>query len=224
MKKTMILLLLTLAICSLSAATVYVGGELGINSNSIIAGRGYSGYEYSAAVGADFSVPVVVEFTPNIALQTGLSLQEKAYEYTKNVKVKGETDTIFVYSVSNCFVELPLALRMSINFGGSRWGAFCTVGGYLGYWAYGTRSGNAYGFTSVRPVEEETDLSLYNRFEAGVSLAGGVDVEFGSYDAYLLFGYSLSLTDMNKSQKYASYPVHNSTVSVAAGLLWGINK
>ncbi len=224
MKKTMTLLLLTLALCSLSAATVYVGGEIGINSNSVIAGSGYSGYEYSASAGADIAVPVVVEFTPNFALQTGLSLQGKAYGYTKNVTIKGENNTIFAYSVGNSFIELPLSLRMSLNFGGSRWGAFCTVGGYLGYWTYGMRSGAAYGFTSARPVEEETDLSLYNRFEAGVSLAGGVDVEFGSYDAYLLFGYSLSLTDMNKSQKYASYPMHNSTVTVAAGLLWGINK
>ncbi len=224
MKKTMTLLLLTLALCSLGAATVYVGGELGINSNSVIAGSGYSGYEYSPSAGAGIAVPVTVEFTPHIALQTGLTFQWKAYGYTKNVTIKGEKNTIFSYGVNNGFMELPLALRLSINFGESRWGAFCTAGGYLGFWTYGERAGDAFGFTSVRPVEEETDLSLYNRFEAGVSLSGGIDVEFGKYEAYLLLGYSISLTDMNKSQKHASYPVHNSTVAVAAGILWGINK
>lgn len=224
MKKTMTLLLLTLALCSLSAATVYVGGEVGINSNSVIAGSGYSGYEYSHGKGLDISVPVVVEFTPNIALQTGASFQMKGYGYMKNVTIKGEKTEILEYSVMNSFVEVPLALRLSLSFGGSRWGAFATLGGYCGYWAHGYRTGEAYGLTSVRPAEEDTDLSLYNRFEAGLSAALGADVEFGSFDAYLLVGYSISLTDMNKSQKYASYPVHNSTVTVAAGLLWGVNK
>lgn len=224
MKKTMTLLLLTLALCSLSAAAVYVGGEVGINSNSIIAGSGYSGYEYSGGRGVDISLPVVVEFTPNIALQTGASFQMKGYGYMKNVTIKGEKTEILEYSVMNSFVEVPLALRLSLSFGGSRWGAFATLGGYCGYWVYGYRTGDAYGLTSVRPVEEKTDLSLYNRFEAGLSAAVGADVEFGSFDAYLLVGYSISLTDMNKSQKYASYPMHNSTVTVAAGLLWGVNK
>lgn len=224
MKKTMTLLLLTLALCSLSAATVYVGGEVGLNSNSIIAGSGYSGYEYSGGRGVDISLPVVVEFTPNIALQTGASFQMKGYGYMKNVTIKGEKTEILEYSVMNSFVEVPLALRLSLSFGGSRWGAFATLGGYCGYWVYGYRTGDAYGLTSVRPVEEKTDLSLYNRFEAGLSAAVGADVEFGSFDAYLLVGYSISLTDMNKSQKYASYPMHNSTVTVAAGLLWGVNK
>ncbi len=224
MKKTMTLLLLTLALCSLSAATVYVGGEVGLSSNSIIAGSGYSGYEYSIGKGADISVPVVVEFTPNIALQTGASFQMKGYGYMKNVTIKGEKTEILEYSVMNSFVEVPLALRLSLSFGGSRWGAFAVLGGYCGYWVHGYRTGEAYGLTSARPVEEETDLSLYNRFEAGLSASVGADVEFASFDAYLLVGYSISLTDMNRSQKYASYPMHNSTVTVAAGLLWGINK
>ncbi len=224
MKKTMTLLLLTLTLCSLSAATVYVGGEVGINSNSVIAGSGYSGYEYSRGRGFDISVPVVVEFTPNIAIQTGASFQMKGYGYMKNAAIKGEKFEILEYSVMNSFIEVPLALRLSLSFGGSRWGAFAVLGGYCGYWTHGYRTGEAYGLTSARPVEEDTDLSLYNRFEAGLSAALGADVEFGSFDAYLLVGYSISLTDMNRSQKYASYPVHNSTVTVAAGLLWGVNK
>lgn len=224
MKKTMTLLLLALALTSLSAATVYVGGEVGINSNYIIAGSGYSGYEYLSAGGLDIRVPVVVEFTPNIALETGASFQTKPYGYTKSVTVKGEKNDIFGYDEVNSFIEIPLSLRLSIDFGGSRWGAFATLGGYCGYWVYGFRTGVAYGLTSGRPVEEKTDLSYYNRFEAGLSASVGADVEFGSFDAYLLVGYSIALTDMNKSQKYASYPVHNSTVTVAAGLLWGVNK
>lgn len=166
-----------------------------------------------------------MEFTPNIALQTGASFQMKGYGYMKNAAIKGEKFEILEYSVMNSFIEVPLALRLSLSFGGSRWGAFAVLGGYCGYWAHGYRTGEAYGLTSARPVEEEdTDLSLYNRFEAGLSAALGADVEFGSFDAYLLVGYSISLTDMNRSQKYASYPVHNSTVTVAAGLLWGVNK
>ena len=224
MKKLVTLLTLVLVVFGLSAATVYVGGEVGLNTNSIIAGKGYSGYTFTPSLGCSLTVPVVVEFTPSLGLQTGVTYVKKSYDYDKTLKIKGQEETLFKYNCENGFVEIPVAFRYSLNIAGSRWNAFATVGGFIGFWTDGERAGEAYGSTSGRSVDEKTDLSLYNRFQAGVSASAGVDVEFGTMEAYLSFGYSLTLTSLNKSQKHASYPVHNSTFTVAAGLLWGIDK
>ncbi len=226
MKKTIILLLLVTALCSLGAATVYVGAEAGLNGNAIIAGKGYSGYDYTKMFGGSLSVPVVVEFTPNLALQTGASFVMKDYIYSKTITYQGQQGTVLGYVCMNGFAEIPFALRCSVNFGKSNWGAFATVGGFVGFWAGGIRTGKVYGFMSseAQDVEDDLDLDYYNKVQAGVSASAGFDVEFGSFDAYLSVQYALSLTDLNKTQKYAQYPVHNSTVTVAAGLLWGVNK
>ena len=224
MKKTMTILLLTLAVFSLGAATVYVGGEAGGNTNAIIAGEGYSGYTYTPASGSSISVPVVVEFSYGMGLETGLSYVKKSYDYDKYIKVAGTEGTLFKYSVENGFLEIPVLFRYSFAIAGSRWNVFAAVGGFAGFWLSGMRTGAVYGFSSERPVEEKTDLSYYNWFQAGVTASAGIGYSFTSCEVYVKAGYSLTLTDLNRSQKHASYPVHNSTVTVAAGILWGINK
>ena len=224
MKKTLTVILLALTLSCLGAATVYIGGEGGLTLNSIIAGKGYGGYEYNTKASSSFSIPVVVEFTPSFGLQTGVSFVTKSYDYTKTVTTKGVASTILGYTCSNSFIEVPVAFRYSLTFGESRWGAFFTAGGFAGFWAYGNRSGQVTGFTSVQSVDEDTDLSYYNRFQAGVSASLGVECEFGKCDAYLSFGYALTLTNLNRSQKYDSFPVHNSTMTVAAGIMWGVNR
>ncbi len=226
MKKLITLLTLVLVVFGLGAATVYVGGEAGLTFNSIIAGRGYNGYEYSKGTGFAVSVPVVVEFSHGLGLQTGASVAFKSYDYSKTITVQSQTGTMLQYRCDNCFLEIPVAFRYSLGFGNSGFGVFATVGGFAGYWVGGMRKGFAYGFMAedTSNVEDDLDLDYYNRWQAGVSAGAGIDYEFGSCDVSLSFTYALALTDLNRSQKYASFPEHNSTLTVAAGILWGINK
>ena len=235
MKRLVTLLTLVLVALSLSAAVTYsVGVEGGADYNTIIAGKGYRDYTYSGKISYTVSVPVVVEFTPSLGLQTGVTFAEKDYHYGRTLSytdTSGETSSIRTidYILYNGFLELPVAFRYTLNFGeDSDWAVYATAGGYLGYWLKGRRTGSILGSSLVgatENIDEAVNFDYYNRFEAGVNASLGVKWQFSEkFDAHVQIGYSLSLTDMNKYQKHGSYPIHNSTVTVSGGLMWGINK
>lgn len=224
MKKTIIILMLVLASFSLSAAVYYVGAEGGVTLNTVIAGKGYRDYKYNLGVGYKVSVPFVVEFTDNLGLETGLSVYGKYYRYSQVVNAYGKKQTNFDLDVRNGYLSLPVAFRLSVPVSSS-FDIFTTLGGFMGFWVYGNRSGSVVNGNSAKEsVNEYTDLSLYNIFDAGVRATLGAGMSFGPFLGYLEGEYCLSLTDMNKSQKYGSYHIHNSTFLVTLGILWGINK
>lgn len=224
MKKTIILLSLLLTALTLSAATFYTGAEGGLTFNSIAASKGYRSYDYGMAMGFKASVPVVVTFSDNLGLETGISFYSRNYSYSQNVKNdSGEMQSNFDLVIQNGFITLPVMFRFSIPAGDFDF--YTSLGGFAGFWLYGKRDGSVRnGNDRTEEVSERTDLSLYNRFEAGVSLKIGADMNFGSFRGYVEGEYDFSLTDMNKDQKYGAYRVHNSTFSVTLGILWGINK
>lgn len=223
MKKTIVILMLILASFSLSAAVYYVGAEGGVTLNSVIAGKGYRDYKYNLGVGYKASLPFVITFTDNLGLETGLSVYGKYYKYSQEVSTGNSKQMNFNLDVRNGFLTLPIAFRLS--FPVSSFDIYTTLGGYMGFWVYGNRSGVVInGNSEKESVNEYTDLSLYNIFDAGVRASIGAGMNFGHFFGYLQGEYCLSLTDMNKAQKYGSYPIHNSTFLVTLGILWGINK
>lgn len=223
MKKPIVILTLLSVMLGLSAASYYVGAEGGVTFNTVIAGKGYRSYEYDWAVGCKASLPFVVQFNDNFALETGLSLYGKSYSYLQKVDASGEKQTNFDLSVKNGFMSIPLLLRVYIPVG--KFDFYAAAGGWLGFWAYGSRKGSVMnGNDKSESVEEKTDLSLYNRFDAGVSAKLGFDVDFGPVRGYVEGEYGLTLTDMNVRQKHGSFPVHNSTFSLTVGALMEIAK
>ncbi len=223
MKKTITLLSLVLVAFSLSAATYYVGADGGVTLNNVIAQKGYRNYDYSMGVGYKVSIPIVITFNDNLGLESGVSVYGKYYKYSQTVDAGGKKQANFDLNIRNGFLTFPVAFRLAFPI--SNFEIFTTLGGYLGAWVYGNRSGSVInGNDKSESVNEYTDLSLYNRFDAGVRSTVGAGVNFGQFLAYLQGEYDFSITDMNKRQKYGSYKIHNSTFLVTLGILWGINK
>ncbi len=223
MKKAISILTLLCVMLALPAVSYYVGADGGVTFNTVIAGKGYRNYEYDWGTGYKASIPFVVEFSDNLALETGFSLYGKSYNYSQKVETGETKQTNFDLSVRNGFVTLPLLVRFSVPFG--KFGLYSSLGGWVGFWAYGTRSGSVVnGNDNSESVSEKSDLSLYNRFDAGVSAKLGFDVDLGPVMGYVEGEYDLALTDMNVRQKYGSFPIHNSSFSVTVGALVEIAK
>ncbi len=236
MKKTASLILILFLVYSLGAAVVSVGCEMGPNYNMIIAGKGYRDYRYEGKFNLTARAPVVIEFTPSIGLQTGVVYIEREYGYRRSAVNKSLSaistepyyfDTID-YEFHNQFLDFPLALRYTYTFGESGWSVYGTLGGFAGFWIDSKRAGAGLNVDlepQMDAVSDELDLDYFNRFDAGVEAAVGVKWQFSKkVDAHVSLGYALSLTDMNKAQEHGSYPVHNSTLSLTGGVMWGINR
>ncbi len=215
-------LFVMLTLCATST-TYYVGVEGGLTINSVVAGKGYRNYKYSKEIGYKAAVPVVIMFTDNLGLDTGLVMYGKNYKGSQTVRVDNNNQVNYNLEITNGFLELPVAFRASMSL--NSFDFYITAGGYMGFWLYGNRSGTVVNANNkTEDVNETTDLSLYNRFEAGLTAKAGTAVNFGAFKGYAQYEYSFALTDMNKGQKYGAYPIHNSTSSFTLGLLWGINK
>ncbi len=222
MKKTVTILLLLSVMLSLSAATYYVGADGGMTANTVISGDGYRNYKYDARVGYRASLPVVVMFTDNLGLDTGIAVYGKYYNASQTVMNGIKSQENYNLNINNVFIELPLAFRASLPLGAS-FDAYFSVGGYLGWWIYGQRTGSVINMNEVKEnVNEKTNLSYYNRLDAGASTKIGFGYSFSSFRAYVESECALSITDMNRSQTYGSFPIHNFTYAVTLGLLWRV--
>lgn len=227
MKKTITALFFLLMVFSLSAAALSVGLEAGADWNGIIAGEGYRNYRYSNKTGFTVSIPVLLELMPSLELETGLSYTMKNYGYSRTVEDDSASVRTLDYSRYNHFIEVPVALRYTDTLGGGSVSLFASVGGFFGLWVYGSRSGYAYSISrnpGLIPFDEKTDLENYNICQAGVSASLGVKFKLSDRaDSYIRAGYCLALTDLNRAQKYGSYPIHNSTVTLTGAVTWRVN-
>ncbi len=224
MKKTVTILLLLSVMLSLSATTYYVGADGGMTATMVVAGEGYRDYKYSVGLGYKASVPVVIMFDKHLGLDTGISLYGKYYKSAQSIKSGSTSQDNFVLDVKNGFLEFPIALRAILPIGSSI-DAYFSLGGYVGWWLYGVRSGSVMNMNDEKEsVSEMTDLSYYNRLDAGISTKIGCGYSFDSFRLYGENEFAFSLTDMNKAQKYGAFPIHNITYSVTLGLLWRIDK
>lgn len=228
MKKFISLLSLILLALSLSAATCYVGFEAGADYNMVIAGKGYRDYSYTGKFNFTSSLPVLIGLTPSIGIETGLSYYARDYGYRRTVKDGSDTYDTLDYVRYNHFIELPVALCYTFNRPDSDNAFFLSGGGFVGYWVSGKRAGLAYNMGTepgLTPFDEKTDLNSYNRFQAGIIMSLGMKWQLlENMTCHIRLGYSLSLTDLNRYQKYGAYPIHNSTLYLTCGLMWGIKK
>ncbi len=228
MKKTIAVLLLLLAMFSLSAVSVSVGVEAGADYNGIISGEGYRNYSYSNRIGFTASVPVLVTLTPSLALETGLTYYMKNYGYSRTVEDDSAAVKTLDYNRYNHFIEIPVALRYTDTLSeNGTFSLFASFGGFIGFWVYGSRSGYAYSISrtpGLLPFDEKTELENYNITQAGLESSLGVSWKLSERaDAYMRAGYSITLTDLNRAQKHGSYPIHNSTVTLTGAVTWRVN-
>ncbi len=219
MKKLTVFCIFLLSLMSLSAAVYYVGADGGVTFNSVIAGKGYRDYKYDYSVGYKAEVPVVISFNDYLAFESGVSIYGKNYKYSQSVKDQVNFD----YTINNGFLSFPFSLKVSYPI--KDFSLFLSLGGYMGGWLYGSREGTAVSQNDREvDVSEKTDLSHYNRFDAGIRVRIGAGYEFYCIKVYTAVEYLYSLSDMNKRQKYGSYPIHNSTFALTLGLLYRINN
>ncbi len=221
MKKTVAIIVISAVMLTLGAATYYVGADGGVTLGNVISGGGYRDYRYSWAAGYKASIPVVISLDENIAVETGVSMYGKYYRGSQFLT------SLFTYTyqldVKNGFLEFPLSFR--VTFPVNIVDIYLSLGGFMGAWLYGSRNGTVLDMNGKDvPVDEVTDLSYYNRFDAGMSAKFGVAVNLGAFKLYLENEASLSLTDMNVRQKHGANPIHNFTYAATLGVLWGINK
>lgn len=224
MKKLTLALFLILTVVSVYGSSVSIGLESGMDYNMIAAGKGYKDYIYSGKFGFTASIPVLIEFTPSLALETGLSYYMKNYGYSRTATDDSVSIKTLDYACYNHFLELPLAFRYTCNIPGSKLSLFASLGGFCGFWVYGSREGYIYSVSTkpgLIPFSDITNLESYNVFHAGLLTTLGAQWKFSKrLRASVRAGYSVMLSDLNKREKYGSYPVHNSTVTLTAALMW----
>lgn len=227
MKRTVAVIFFILAVFSAYAVGVSSGFEAGADYNMIIAGRGYRNYAYSGKFGIAATVPVLIEFTPSLSIETGLSYYMKDYGYSRTAVDDQKEVMTLDYGCFNHFLELPLAFRYTLALQDGGLSLFASAGGFIGLWIYGSRSGYAYSVSvepALTPFSGKTELGNYNIFHAGVSASLGLKWKFKEgMDGSLRAGYSLTLTDLNKAQRRGAYPVHNTTVSLTGAVMWRFN-
>ena len=235
MKKIFALVLLVLTVFSLGAVTYHVGFSAGGDLNFVIAGKGYRDYTYGGKVGFTGGIDFLLDFTKSFSLESTVTYMNRGYSYKRSASGVTTLD----YKVANGYLILPVAVRITFPLPSketdvteeeteagkkSDFSLFISAGGFAGFWLDGRRSGTVKGISGSEDVDEETDLESYNRFDAGALVSLGVSADVGKFDIYLKLSYLQSLTDMNRAQAHGSYPIHNSTVSLTLGVLWGINK
>lgn len=228
MKRLTPALFLILAVVSVYGSTVSIGLESGMDYNMIIAGKGYKDYIYSGKFGVLASIPVLIELTPSLALETGLSYYMKNYGYSRTVRDDSVSIKTLDYACYNHFLEFPLAFRYTWNIPGSKLSLFLSLGGFCGFWVYGSREGSIYSVSTkpgLIPFSDRTNLESYNVFHVGLLTTLGTQWKLSKrLRGYIRAGYSVMLSDLNKREKYGSYPVHNSTVTLTAALIWSFEQ
>ena len=228
MKRLTALLLIMLAVFSLPATTISIGFEAGADYNMIITGNGYRNYTYSNKIGIAATLPVLVEFTPSLGLETGISYYMKNYGYSRTVTDGEASVKTLDYERYNHFIEIPVGFHYTYAIPLSNTlSLMASAGGFIGFWVYGSRAGYAYSATlkpELTHFEEKVNLDHYNIFQAGVYATLGSKWQFSRMaDFYVRAGYYLTLTDLNKPQKYGGHPAYNSTITLTAGIMWRVN-
>ena len=220
MKKFIVFCVFLFVLMNLSAVDYHIGANGGVTFNTVVAGKGYRDYTYDYRTGYKAGVPFVVSFNDYFGLESGIAVYGKNYRYTQSVEYNNQTN--FDYVIRNGFLSFPLSVYASYPM--KDFFVFLSLGGYVGVWLYGSREGTAFNQNDRKvDVSEKIDFSYYNRFDGGIRLCLGAGYEFHSFEIYTAFEYLYSISDMNKRQKYGSFPIHNSTFSITLGLLYRIN-
>ncbi len=221
MKKTAAIFIMMLIVFSLTAGSFYAGAGSGVGVNSIISGENYRGYTYSPSSGYSLSADVLYSFNDWAGIGSGITLSGRNYVLERYYR----GSAIQNLKIDNVFIEIPvLAVFTTPSYKG--FSLFGSVGGYAGFWAWGKEKGESSGInmSEASSVDQKTDLSRRNRFEAGFRAKLGCSVDFSRLKVQFSLGYDLSLTDMNLSQKKGGYPLYNSTFTVGCALMWRLTR
>ncbi len=218
-KRLLTLSVILLILLPLPAGTVYAGLESGVGAGSIIAGKNYKNYKYGSSSAYSLSIPVVYELNSWLGFESGISLCGRNYSVEKSI---GDLRVIDLMKY-NTFLTLPL--RASFSYRADEYfSLFISLGGYCGYWIYGKEKGAVKGMNSITDVDSETDLSLKNRYEAGLAALFGCAVDLEKVRLRFFGQYDVDLTDMNRAQDNGGYPLHNSSLCVGCSVLWRFSR
>ena len=136
---------------------------------------------FHAGIGADF------EFTPNMAIQTGLFFSSKGAKYTTDF-LDSELD------VTANFIQLPLHLAYKIDvMPGTR--VVLHAGPYIAYGVSGKAKGGILGETLGKSDTFDSDFGLKN-FDSGLGL--GVGAEFGPI--LVDIGWDMGLVNLSRAE------------------------
>lgn len=182
--------LLFIAFQQILLAQVLFGPKIGLNQNTAtVDSRNISHtkdeklYSYHLGFVLDYA------FTKNLAIRTELLYSQKGYKvrkYFNALLMQDENDqNSSTWQLQMNYIELPLLLKLSSE--NKRYKFFATGGGYVAYWASGTRKGSFYTsdlggeFYERKNAEEkyefDSDFGINrrrdNRIDYGLAIGGG---------------------------------------------------
>ena len=167
-----------------------------------------------------------VAYRPNkwFAVRSGLYMMDKNYSFLHTLNMMEDSPTTGT-NIKCKYLDMPLMVDFSVG-RKVRWHLF--LGGYVGYWMSGRRSGSAiplsvseysglvdedYPFNSIRD----------NRFDAGLIYGPGMSIacsRFVDINIELLFFYGL--TDVQKDYMMQLNPHYNTTTLLQAGVTFNL--
>ncbi len=228
-KRLLAIFVLSLTTFAISAASLFIGAEAGGDLNLIRAGNGYRDYKYIPYVGASLSLPVSVELTDYLTLDTSARFIWKNYQYQREAtqtNSDGTTTTAKTidFKLRNVYVELPLTINYSFVAFRNNSKLFAGAGGYIGYWISSSRSGGMLidDFGSLDSVNDKPDLSHSNRFQYGLIARCGYIFDIGKLRNTVSLEYDFAISSLNKGYRVNSFPIYNSSITVAYSLLWRV--
>ena len=208
------------------AMDVSFGIEGGYSYNMLNTSTGYRLYtSYENRAGFLIGVPVLVHFSKQFALGSGLRYVQKNYRYQRTLL--GEH---LLYSdFTNGFLQVPLFLDFSL--GKNNWRIFFDIGATLGFWLRSSRKGEWMGF-SENPYDPDYiqieqfnerikfDNRRDNRFESALFAGVGFRYTLKSFTPFISAQLHYGLTDLQKNYMLNQVSRYNNTITVQMGILF----
>lgn len=212
MKSTKLLLLAATILVSASVSAQNFGVKAGLNFSNMVSKDNNRTYSENYKMNTGFHLGPVVDYPLSelISVEAGLFYSTKGY----NEVASGDFASAD-YKISLNYLDLPIQLKVNYNLGKGK--VFLAAGPYFGYGLNGkVEGGAALGDISISSNADvkwgDEDDAILKRFDMGLSLGGGVQVNSFS----LGINYALGLANISTSE-VDGYKSSNRVISVSAG-------
>jgi hypothetical protein len=223
-----------------SNGKLLVGFEVGYDRNRILTDiSGLAFTQYHPRSGYSFGVPMDYKLKTWLSLFSDPNFTRKNYQIARTEFFNGVQE-----SYINSYVQVPVAVRMSVGTG--RWRFFFSLGGYVGYWAFGRVKGSEpnilnpldtaystsnptsiFGINKAHSYNEKYQFSgtRDNRWEFGWLAGLGASYDVNSVcRVFIEARITQSLSDQQKKYMINQVPRYNQTYGLNAGCLLRINE
>jgi hypothetical protein len=225
---------LLLLVCNYTKAQLSAGMEAGFSNNhcntdisSMTSTRNKNKNGYNIGIIAIYNLK------RTIAIKTGISLLQKNYSFFRTNEFAGIFE---VYR--NTYIQIPTSFQLSL-FENNKFKTYFSVGGYVGYWAFGKVKGAMPNiFNSYDSINNSGQIAQYlsssnysekyqfnnakdNRIELGWLLGIGTDFSLNKKHTFFIeCNYYQSTTNQQKKYMLNQANKFNQTILVSFGVLY----